>query len=233
MRRGFRLIGKSDDFNEDTLTVDEPLFTRDLSGMSLVLGPSEQTRKWFRIKHNTRTTLTVEQGSLATYLPPLSNWWQSQLKQRLKREPTVEERREESQNRKGVFLICDGTPRGTRNGHFAWSSTNQNFDTARAGDDIVDDADHWAICLRLHDNRFSDFTDDKATVDVTPRRCRHFRPNPGETIRWVNLDFADPDAPRRVAEGHVEAHEHGLVTVRGFAVGRKGWGNRLVLSRAR
>jgi hypothetical protein len=201
--------------------------------MTLVLGPSNQTRVWFRIKSNTETTLTVEQGNLATYLPPLSNWWKHVLTQRLKRDPTQEEFHEEALKRKGVFLVCDGAPRGTRNGHFAWSSKNQNFDTDQTDDDIVDEETRWAICLRLHDNRFSEFAAETATVDITPRRCQRFRPRPGEDIHWVNFDCSDPNAPRKFAEGHVEADQHGLVTVPEFTVGRRGWGNRLALTRAR
>jgi len=233
MRSGFRMIGKASDISENTLSVDEPLFSRDLAGMTLVLGPSVSTRVWFRIKSNTETTLTVEQGDLAAYLPPLSSWWRQQLERRLKRDPSDEELREEAQKRKGVFLVCDGAPRGTRNGHFAWSNKNQNFDTERTGDDIVDAENQWAICLRLHDNRISEFNEDTATVDVTPRRCQHFCPRPGENVHWINLDYSTPDAPRKIAEGHVETDKHGLVTVRGFAIGRGGWGNRLVLTRER
>ena len=36
---------------------------------------------------------------------------------------------------------------------------------------------------------------------------------------------------KKVAEGDVTADKHGLVTVPKFTVGRKGWGNRLVLTR--
>jgi hypothetical protein len=231
MRSGYRLIGESHRVTERTLSVEEPLFNRDLTGMTLVLGPSERTRTWFRIKGNTSKTLTVEQGNLAAYIPPSSNWWQRVLKQRLKREPTDDESREEALKRKSVFLVCDGEPRGTRNGHFAWSSRNQGFDANRTGDDIVDHVDKWAISLRLHDNRFSDFSEETATVDVTPRRCQHFRPRPGEDVHWVNLDHSDPDEPVKIAEGHIKTDQYGLVTVPQFTVGRKGWGNRLVLTR--
>jgi hypothetical protein len=57
-----------------------------------------------------------------------------------------------------------------RSGHFAWSSKNQDFDTERTDDDIVDEETRWAICLRLHDNRFSGFAEETAIVDITPRR---------------------------------------------------------------
>lgn len=196
-----------------------------------MLGPSEKTRVWFRIQRNTESELTIEEGDLLTYLPPLSSWWHQQLGRRLEHDPTEAEVREEGLKRKSTFLICDGAPRGTRNGHIAWSSTNQNFDSERTGDDIVDENNRWAICLRLHDNHFSEFTEETATVDVTPRRCRYFAPRPGEIVHWENHDLSDPDAPRKIAEGDVRTHTHGLVTVPEFTVGRKGWGNRLLLTR--
>ncbi len=228
---GFRIIGKAKSLDDKTLVVEEPQFTRDLAGMSLVLGPSVQTRKWFCIKSNTQTQLIIEEGNLNEYLPPLSSWWQSQLKKRLGREPNADEVREESQKKKMAFLVCDGSPRGTRNGHFAWSSKNQNFDSDRTEDDIVDEENQWAICLRLRDNPLSEFTGSTATVDVTPRRCQRFRPRAGELVHWENLDCSDPNAMHKIAEGDVATDENGLVTIHGFAVGRKGWGNRLVLTR--
>jgi len=233
LNSGFRMIGKVKSLGEKTLTVEASQFTRDLAGMSLVLGPSVETRKWFRIKGNTQTQLTIEEGNLLEYLPPLSSWWQSQLKKRLGREPTADVVREEARQKKMAFLVCDGSPRGTRNGHFAWSSENQNFDSDRAEDDIVDDENRWAICLRLHENRLSEFTGSTATVDVTPRRCQRFRPRPGESIHWQNLDCSDPDTMHKIAEGEVSTDKNGLVTIRSFTVGRKGWGNRLVLTRGR
>jgi hypothetical protein len=80
-------------------------------------------------------------------------------------------------------------------------------------------------------NRFSDWDGDSATADVTPRRCRNFKPVAGEKVRWENWDMSDPAKPVKRAEGEVLADANGLVTVPGFVVGRKGWGSKMVLKR--
>ena len=98
-------------------------------------------------------------------------------------------------------------------------------------DDLVDEADRWAVCLRLHDNRYCDWTGRTATVDVTPRRCQRFKLAPGEAAHWTNHDYSDPSQPKLIAEGEVAADEHGLVTAPEVLVGREGWGSRLVLTR--
>jgi len=117
-------------------------------------------------------------------------------------------------------------PRQTRkrqiNTKLEWSARENDFDGKSSEDDIVDEADRWAICIR---SKAGD-----QTVDVTPRRCQNFAPEPGASYRWVNYDMSDPGNPTKLAEGAVTADEHGLVTVRQMAVGQQGWGNRLVIS---
>ena len=99
-------------------------------------------------------------------------------------------------------------------------------------DDIVDETNTWAICLRLQKNTIAGEWDQAtATVDISPRRLQRFKPRPGETVHWENYDCADPAAWKKRDEGDVTADRHGLVTVRRFVVGKKGWGNRLVLTR--
>ena len=62
-------------------------------------------------------------------------------------------------------------------------------------------------------------------------RARKFLPKPGETVHWENWDMSDPSAPKKIAEGDVQADKHGLVTVPSFVIGTKGWGSRLALTR--
>ena len=45
----------------------------------------------------------------------------------------------------------------------------------------------------------------------------------------ASWSWANPAAPRKVAEGAVEADKDGLVTVEKFEINRAGWGNRLVI----
>jgi hypothetical protein len=185
-------------------------FPPDLKGKTLVLAPSAATRTFFRIASNTATELTIEEGDLLAYSPPSPKGAQDGKTPR-------------------TFLVCDGAPRGTWNGHFQWSTKNQNFDLASTDDDIVDEQGRLAICLRVTKNRFSDWDGDSATADVTPRRCRSFKPAAGEKVTWENWDLSDPAKPVKRAEGEVVADAHGLATVPGFVVGRRGWGSRLVL----
>jgi len=231
MRSGFRMMGRAAKLTENALTIAKGSFPPNLAGKTLVLGPTHLTRKWFTIKSNTAKALTIAEGDMLKYRPKLTRWTLGQMKARLKRQPAEQEKAEEAIKRRLNFLICDGLPRGTWNGHFAWSSRGRDFDAKRAEDDVVDEARRWAICLRLHDNRFSEWNGETATVDVTPRRCRKFKPRPGQAVHWLNLDCSNPDAMKKIAEGDVTADKHGLVTVPRVTVGRKGWGNRLVLTR--
>jgi hypothetical protein len=185
-------------------------FPPNLKGKTLVLAPGAETRTFFLIASNTATELTIEEGDLLAYSPPSPKSAQDGKTPR-------------------TFLVCDGAPRGTWNGHFQWSTKNQNFDPKSSEDDIVDEAGRLAICLRVTKNRFSDWDGDSATADVTPRRCRSFKPAAGEKVTWENWDLSDPSKPVKRAEGEVVADAHGLATVPGFVVGRRGWGSRLVL----
>jgi hypothetical protein len=207
-------------------------FPPDLKGKTLVLAPSTATRTFFRIASNTATELTIEEGDLLAYSPPLSKSAQkSGGKNKNSEAGAADDGEGPAKKVSRMFLVCDGAPRGTWNGHFQWSTRNQNFDSKSAEDDIVDEAGRLAICLRVTKNRFSEWDGDSATADVTPRRCRNFKPAAGEKVRWENWDMSDPAKPVKRAEGEVLADANGLVTVPGFAVGRKGWGSKLVLVR--
>ncbi|KPK79881.1 MAG: hypothetical protein AMJ81_12670 [Phycisphaerae bacterium SM23_33] len=248
LRSGFRIVAKYESVDGGTLTIKpgslkspcaaEGGFPPGLAGMALMLGPSSVTRDTFTIASSTPTSLTVKQGSLADYLPPLTGWDIHVLKQNIKkdegkdRDPTEQEKRAKAEANKKTFLICDGEPRGCWSGHFTWSTRNQDFDPKQAGDDIVDAEKKLAICIRLGRNAHAgEWGGETATADVTPRRCRKFRPLPGEQVRWENWDCSNPSGPKKVAEGQVAADEHGLVTVPKFLIGKAGWGSRLVLTR--
>jgi hypothetical protein len=239
---GFRITGKCEKLTARTLTIkagsiERNPYCRDgsfppgLAGKTLVLYPTRRTRTWWRIKSSTSTAVTIENGDMVAYVPPVSSWHIQCFRAKNKRKPTTEEVRAIAEAKKKAFLVCDGEPRGTWNGYFAWSSRNQDFAPDRTEDDIVDRAREYAICIRLAKNRcYGEWKEDTATVDVTPRRVRMFRPKPGTGITWENISYADPENPERIAAGHVTADGHGLVTVPEFLVGKKGWGNRLVLT---
>lgn len=252
---GFRIYATHDGLSAKTLTIRSGALTGDvnlrdqndhvagafppgLQGKTLVLAPSSKEPKAFRIAGNTATELTIEDGDLLAYHPQIDAWTLQCLVEEIRkkegqaRQPTEAEKQARADEGKKRFLICDGEPYGTWNGHFQWSTKNQNFDPNSPEDDIVDEAGRMAICLRVTKNRFSAWEGESATADVTPRRCRSFRPAAGETVRWENWDMSDPTQPVKRAEGAVQADANGLVTVPGFVVGRKGWGSRLVMSKS-
>ncbi len=239
----FRLLGKCKEITPKTLTIKPGIFKKkngvyakdgsfppDLAGKTLTLAPSTMTRKWWIIKSNTPTTITIEDGDMVAYQAPITGWTKQCFKRDNKREPNAEDLKALGEKKKKTFLICDGPPRGQRNSFFAWSSRNQNFDEKSKDDDIVDERDTFAISIRLEKAQYyGECKEDTATADVTPRRCQNFKPKSGAKVAWENLSFADPKNPKKIAGGEVTADKHGLVTVAKFQIGKKGWGNRLVL----
>jgi hypothetical protein len=59
---------------------------------------------------------------------------------------------------------------------------------------------------------------------------QNFKPEPGASVTWENVSYADPKNPKKIDSGEVKADKNGLVTVPKFVIGKKGWGNRLVLT---
>jgi hypothetical protein len=250
LRSGFRICTTAAEISANTVRIKagqirdsaginvKGSFPPDLAGKTLVLGPSGINHRTFTIQSNTPTELTIKDGDLTDYLPPLTGWDLHVLKSQIRkaegkaREPTDQEKHTKAQKKKRYVLICDGAPRGQRNALLAWSTRLQNFDPKRTEDDIVDEPRRLAICIRLgKTRRHGEWPEPTATADVTPRRARRFRPAPGETVRWENWDHSDPDRPKKIGEGEVTADAHGLVTVPKFVIGKAGWGNRLVLLR--
>jgi hypothetical protein len=231
LRFGVRIKGKIRKIEKDHLVIETPV-THDIRGMTLVLAPSTDTREWFRVKSCEGEVIRVESGDLLAYVPPVTKFQREQMKTRLKRDPTEDELAAAALANKKEYLVIDGDPRGTRNGHITWSSRLQNYDKAGEDDDIVDKEKQWGMNFRLERNGITgDWPQDTATVDITPRRCQEFRPAPGEAVHWENWDFSDKSEPEKIAEGDVVADKYGLVTVEKFAVGKQGLGNRLVISR--
>ena len=203
-----------------------------LVGKTLVLGPATLVNTtYFRIASNTATTLTIESGDLVAYKPALTSSQLSTLTTQLGRDPTPAEIDARVEVLKKRFLICDGEPIGVWNAHFQWSTRRQNFDTNSTADDIVDTGTNLAICLRVTTHSRSAWNETSATADLTPRRCRNFKPLPGEPVHWQNWDLSVPATPVLRAQGQVAADAHGLVTMPGFVIGRSGWGSKLTLSR--
>jgi hypothetical protein len=91
----------------------------------------------------------------------------------------------------------DGDPRGQVNLYLGWEP-----------DRVVETSDRWEAVLWLSKASAKD----ECVVDVTPRRCRKFRPRPGDRFRWKSGE----------QWGEAEADRYGLVTARQVRVTKAG-----------
>jgi len=116
----------------------------------------------------------------------------------------------------GAGALGAGDLNGQINGYLLWES-----------DTITDEPDRWAVTVLVDETA----PRDDCTVDLTPRRCRRFKAEPGRTFRWTNTllpaaevagdddrKVADAKVPARpgpieVQSGTATADEHGLVTL--------------------
>ncbi len=95
-----------------------------------------------------------------------------------------------------------GAPAGQANLHLFWETEG-----------AIDEPGRWEMTVGVT----AKAPRDGCFVDLTPRRCRRFRPKPGERLRWTDTDLA---AGREVASGEAVADALGLVTVPQAAVGK-------------
>jgi hypothetical protein len=103
----------------------------------------------------------------------------------------------------------DGALVGQSNLYLYWSDATLGDEPKRWGMDLLLAADApKALCV----------------VDVTPRRCQHFKPRPGTKIVWANTELSNGKV---VAYGEVVVDHWGLVTVPKVVVSKGG--NRLSL----
>jgi hypothetical protein len=91
---------------------------------------------------------------------------------------------------------ADGDYYGCINGWLLWDDKGQ-----------VDRADRWGMTVWL----IASCPEDACTVDITPRRCKRFRPREGERFRWTNTPQAG-DAP--IQTGTVTTDRWGRITLR-------------------
>ena len=90
-----------------------------------------------------------------------------------------------------------GDPKGQVNLYLYWKS-----------DDIVDRPRRWEMTVGL----IAKAPEDACTVDITPRRCQAFRPEPGTRLDWTNKNLKTGEIVQR---GTATADKFGLVTLRG------------------
>jgi len=103
--------------------------------------------------------------------------------------------------------LLSGEPFGQINAYLVWESAT-----------IVDEPGLYAITLWLwggdpHGRGAAPL--DSCTVDLTPRRCRRFKPKPGDAFAWANIALSDG---KEVQSGRLVAADHGLVTLERLAV---------------
>jgi len=116
--------------------------------------------------------------------------------------------------------IYDGDPEGGINVHLRWKT-----------DDVVDAADRWEMTVMLT----SKAPKDACIVNITPRRCRKFKPKPDQTFTWTSTGQSRlagaVAANKSVQSGQATADKFGLVTLEKVAVTQAG--NRIVLAPAK
>ena len=101
----------------------------------------------------------------------------------------------------------DGDREGQINGYL-------RFDSASA----ADEPDRWEMTVWLYggdDRGRYGAPADSCTVDVTPRRCRKFKPAPGQTFKWTVVSLPDKKV---IQSGPATADKWGLVTCRNVKV---------------
>jgi len=106
----------------------------------------------------------------------------------------------------------DGDPSGMVNAHLFWLT-----------DDIVDEDNRWEMTVGVGPKA----PQEEGVVDVTPRRCQRFRPQPGEKLLWTNTRISDGEI---IESGKVVADQWGLVTLEGVVI-TKGM-NRFTIRKA-
>jgi hypothetical protein len=93
----------------------------------------------------------------------------------------------------------DGDPAGQINAHLLWETK-----------DIVDEDGEWSMTIGI----FPNAPRTSATLNVTPRRCQRFKPQPGERVTWTNTSVGGP----RIREsGEAVVDQWGLVTIPGIS----------------
>jgi len=99
--------------------------------------------------------------------------------------------------------IGSGDPWGRFNADLRWGF-----------DDIVDEPRRFAVTVWLAGSARKD----ECTVDLTPRRCRKFRLEPGQRFRWA---VAAPEAGGVLQSGAGKADKWGLATVEKLIVAKQ------------
>jgi len=115
----------------------------------------------------------------------------------------------------GSGELDTGDPDGQINGYLLWDAGG-----------TVETAKRWEVTLWLDESA----PRSSCRVDLTPRRCRHFRPKPGQRFTWTNTTLGG-QGEAVIQTGRVLADRFGLVTLKGLVVGKAR--ARVVIERAK
>lgn len=94
----------------------------------------------------------------------------------------------------------NGEAKGQINLYLAWKTVT-----------LVDEPTRWEMSVHLIEKS----PKDACTVDVTPRRCQRFKPQPGQELTWTSTVDG-----KQIQTGTAVADRHGLVTLKGVKVTR-------------
>jgi hypothetical protein len=100
-------------------------------------------------------------------------------------------------NNPGNGAAPDGDYYGQINGYLFWDYAS-----------VVDEKDKWEMTVYL----IGSTPADDCLVDITPRRCKAFKPKPGDTFTFTNTSLRDT---KEVKSGTLTADKWGLVTIKG------------------
>lgn len=106
---------------------------------------------------------------------------------------------------------ADGDSEGQLNLYLRWET-----------DTLVEDANRYEVTVYL----IEDSPKEECRVDLTPRRCRKFKPAPGTKFKWVNSRRGSGETTagtgRDLQSGEATTDGWGLVTLRGVRVSKAG-----------
>ncbi len=85
-------------------------------------------------------------------------------------------------------------------------------------EDLIDEDDHWEVTLYLSSNA----PENRAEVDITPRRVKNFEITPEHSYSWENILLPSGEV---IQQGVVRPQRDGLLTIRRVLVSKGG--NRL------
>jgi len=115
----------------------------------------------------------------------------------------------------GSGELGTGDPAGQINGYLLWDTKS-----------MVETAGRWEVTVWLDESA----PRPSCRVDLTPRRCRQFRPRPAQRFAWTNTTL-EGRGKAVIQAGRAVADRYGLVTLKALVVGKGR--HRIVIEQAK